>query len=142
MKTCYIYVRTAAATHLELSKGYGKPIARQIDECKNYAKEHGYNTIETFEDIGYSGNNYKRKSLQHLLAHCKKYSVDAVITLSTDRLSRSVRDFVKIRSKLNEKNIQLISVQEGKLSSSAIGELTGNIFASLAQWEFERSKSK
>ncbi len=136
MKTCYIYARTATATQLERSKGHSKAIARQIDECQNYAQEHGYNIIETFEDID-SGNNYKRKSLQQLLAHCKKHSIDAVITLSIDRLSRNFVDYQKIRSQLQEADVKLISVNEGNLSTP-VGGFRGSIVVSLAQYESER----
>lgn len=139
MKTCYIYARTATATQLELSKGHSKALARQIDQCRDYAQEHGYSIIGTFEDIGCSGNDYKRKSLQRLLVHCKKNSVDSVITLRVDRLSRKVADFARIRTMLDKNDIQLISVHEGDLPSS-IGKVAGIIFASVAQLGSERNK--
>lgn len=139
MKTCYIYTRTATETQPELSEGHSKAIARQIDQCRNYAQKRGYSIVETFEDIGCSGNNYKRKSLQRLFAHCKKYSVGAVITLSIDRLSRNFADFAKIQTQLTKKDIRLISVHEGDLSSG-VGKFAGTTSASIAQSELERSK--
>lgn len=142
MKKCYIYARTATATQLELSKGSSKAIAGQLDECHSYAKKHGYNVLETFEDLGRSGNSLKRKALQQLLKYSKKHTIDAVIILNVARLSRNAVDFAEISTELGKKDIKLISIHEGDLSSTTGSRFRGNILASVAQYELERSEER
>lgn len=142
MKKCYIYARTATATQLERSKGQDEAIARQLDECRNYARKYGYNVIEAFTDAGCSGRNTKRKALQRLLKHSKKQTIDAVFILNVARLSRNAVDFAEINAKLRKKDIKLISIHEGDLSSTTGSRFTGNILASVAQYELERSKGR
>lgn len=139
MKTCYIYARTATITQQKLTNGHSEAINNQIRICQDYAKKHRYKVLGVFTDIGISGNTLRRIDLQRLLASCKKHSPTVVIVPRIDRISRNVADFVKINKRFKEKDIKLISVAEGKLSTS---NLVANIIVSVAQWEQERSRLK
>lgn len=140
MKTCYIYARTATTTQKEEYKGISKAISQQVNACTTYAKENGYKVLNTFTEVA-PGNKFKRQSLQLLLDECKKKSVDTVIILRVDRLSRNASDYFKILIQFNKLGIQLISVQDGQLNKG-IGMFTGSILASVAQYELERSEAK
>lgn len=97
MKTCYIYTRTAAISSGDAAKKHrSSAMTKQIAACQNYAKKHNYKVLEILEDVD-SGNNFNRKGLQKLLTSCKQKSVDAVVILKIDRLSRKVADYAKIR---------------------------------------------
>lgn len=139
MKTCYIYVRTATVTQQELTSEHSEAINEQILICQDYAKKHNYKVLEVFTDIGISGNTLKRTGLQRLLTYCKKQSPAMVIVLRIDRISRNVADFSKISKGFKEKDIKLISVAEGELSTDS---LIANVIVSVAQWEQERSRLK
>jgi hypothetical protein len=50
-----------------------------------------------YDDGGYTGANMDRPALRRLLADSQAGNVDCVVVYKVDRLSRSIRDFAKIR---------------------------------------------
>jgi site-specific DNA recombinase len=80
-----IYCRTASA-----HEGSDFSLALQADRCRAYCERLGYQVIEVITDAGYSGNTLERPGLTRLRALVATGKIDAVVTLSTDRLTRRV----------------------------------------------------
>jgi len=62
-------------------------------------------------------------------------SGDTLIVWKLDRLSRSLKDLIKLVNDFNERQITFVSLQDKLDTSSAQGRLIFNIFASLAEFE-------
>jgi DNA invertase Pin-like site-specific DNA recombinase len=62
---------------------------------------------------------------------------DTFIVTKLDRLARSVASFIKIADELERKKVALKILGLGMDSSTALGRMTLNVFASVAQFERE-----
>lgn len=87
-----------------------------------------------FEDK-ISGSKAKRPGLEALLDFAR--SDDTVVVWRLDRLGRSMSDLVALVSTLEEKGIQLASLNESIDTSTSSGKLFFHIFGAIA--EFERN---
>ncbi len=52
---------------------------------------------DQYDDGGYTGANIERPALRRLLTDIQAKKLDCVVVYKVDRLSRSIRDFAKIR---------------------------------------------
>jgi len=87
----------------------------QEDICKKEAERRKYQIEEIFREEGRSAKTIDgRPSLIKLLEYCRKHKKDinAVIVYRLDRISRQTADYLAIRKKLAESEIQLISASE------------------------------
>ena len=87
----------------------------QDDICKKEAERRGLPILKTFREEGRSAKNIKgRPGLIELLEFCRKNKKDvsAVIIYRLDRISRQTADYLAIRKKLSECEIELISATE------------------------------
>jgi DNA invertase Pin-like site-specific DNA recombinase len=76
--------------------------------CRKFAEGHGYKVLKIYRDIGKSGVTINRPSLLNLLTKCwEDDSVDAVIVQGTDRLTRSIRDYLLVRSIFKRTGVKL-----------------------------------
>lgn len=82
-----------------------------------------------------TGAKMEREGFNELLAFVREN--DIVIVWRLDRLARSLKDLIEISSKLEKKNVQLVSLTENIDTTTTTGKLFFNIFGALA--EFERN---
>jgi len=105
-------------------------------ECQNYAERCGYTVTGIYTDTisGTTGID-DRPELSRLLkdAFLKKY--DAVVVYSIDRVGRSLKNCLEILEALKNHGVTFISLQQQIDTSSHMGQLIFNIFASLASYE-------
>jgi len=108
----------------------------QVVECRNYAERCGYQIVGEYCDT-ISGTTCidDRPALSRLLkdAFLKKY--DAVAVYSIDRVGRSLKNCLEILETLKNHGVTFISLQQQIDTSSHMGQLIFNIFASLASYE-------
>src|SRR5215208_7234436 len=83
-------------------------IDSQIEALRDYAKAHNLKVAFECLDDGYSGTTLDRPGLDQVrdLAHAG--SIDAVLILSLDRLSRNHAHQVILMEEFKKQNIQLI----------------------------------
>ncbi len=62
----------------------------QKEQLCRYAKECGYNNLEVYMDMGFSGLNYDRPSFSKLEADIQSGYIGAVIVKNLDRIGRSI----------------------------------------------------
>lgn len=108
--------------------------------CREYADFRFKGQVEFFEsysDEGLSGANTDRPGLKRLLSDVEDGHIDALIVYQLDRLSRDVKDFANIYSKLEEKGVMFISLKESIDTDTPIGKAMMFITATLAQMERE-----
>lgn len=128
-----------AAIYSRKSKftGKGESVENQIELCKNYAKDHGYDEFYIYEDEGFSGGNINRPQFKNMMKDAKENKFDAIICYRLDRISRNVSDFSTLIDKLKLLNIDFISIREQFDTTSPMGTAMMFISSVFAQLERE-----
>jgi len=127
---CYGYVRVSTTMQAE----EGISLDSQKAKIKAWCELNDYNLIKIYADEGVSGRSMdKRTALNEVLDVIK--SGEALIVYSFSRLSRSVQDFLKITTLLQDKGAQLVIYKEKFDTTTAHGRFTATMFAALAQLE-------
>lgn len=97
---------------------------------------------DRYDDGGYSGGTMERPALQRLLHDIEAGRVDIVVVYKIDRLSRSLKDFVKLVERLERHHVTFVSVTQAFNTTDSMGRLMLNILLSFAQFERENSSER
>ena len=89
---------------------------------------------QIFEDT-ISGAKASRPGLKAALEYAR--AGDTLVVWRLDRLSRSLKDLIEMMNKLENRGVELKSIQEALDTSSSTGKLIFHLFGALA--EFERN---
>ena len=137
-KICAIYTRKSNEKNLNTDFN---SLDAQRESAEAYIKSQkalGWEIYpERYDDPAYSGGDMERPALRRLLNDAKLKKFDVVVVYKVDRLSRSLRDFVKIMEVFEEYGISFVAVTQHFDTSSSMGRLTLNILLSFAQFERE-----
>lgn len=95
-----------------------------------------------YNDGGYSGGNMERPALQRLLQDIKDGKVDCIVVYKIDRLTRSLLDFSKIITLLDEYKRSFVAVTQSFNTSNSMGRLMLNVLLSFAQYERELTSER
>lgn len=121
--------------------GKGESIGNQIELCKEYCKNNLRDKNVTdfliYEDEGFSGKNIERPKFKEMLANAKAKKFDILICYRLDRVSRNVADFSVLINKLQEYEIEFISIREQFDTTTPMGRAMMYIASVFAQLERE-----
>ena len=117
-----IYARVSTEEQAEK----GTSIDAQLEQCRKYATENSMEVVGEFVD-DFTGTTLNRPQLNELQEVITKGGTDAVIALTTDRLSRSYPDSVYLLSLWADKGIQVHFTDTGQERSDFEGMLVGAI---------------
>ncbi len=133
---CAIYTRQSV---FDDEEGEFGSLAAQRESCAHYIaarRPDGWQEIPTsYEDAGFSGGTMTRPALTRLLADIEAGLIDCVVVYKLDRLSRSLRDFGRVRDLLEAHDCGLASVTQSIDSKTATGQLMLNVLMSFAEHE-------
>ena len=132
-------MRIAIYSRKSVFTGKGDSIENQIQLCKEYVNLHypGENSIEIYEDEGFSGGNINRPKFQELLKDAREKKFDCLICYRLDRISRNVSDFSTLIEELNDLKISFVSIKEQFDTSTPMGRAMMYISSVFAQLERE-----
>src|SRR5690242_11363669 len=114
----------------------------QLEELRAYCQRRGWEIAEEFTDTGVSGSKESRPALNRLLADARRRKFDAVLVYRYDRFARSLRQLVNALSEFDALGIHFVSLHEGVDTSTPNGRLVFGIFASIAEFERELTRSR
>jgi len=116
---------------------HGVSLKAQSMRILAYAKAHDFNVVATVSDAGVSGKvpPAKRPGLSCAMQMIESGKADGVVFLKLDRLSRSVRDLLKMADDARRKNWHLLSVSENLDTSTASGKFMLGVLGLLAEME-------
>ncbi len=137
-RKCALYVRVSTAHQAE----EGESLDEQIRKLEDYCSYRRWPDVTVYREEGFSGKDLKRPAFQKLMADINKGKINTVIVKKVDRLSRSITDFENVYKKFQEKNVDLISLQENFDTSSAIGRSVIRIVLIFAQLEREQTSER
>jgi len=115
----------------------GESLHMQETKIRAMAEVQDAELVEMLVDAGESAKSLQRPGMCQLLELVASKSVDSVIVLKLDRLTRSVRDLADLLDTFDRKGVSLVSVNESLDTGTAAGRLVLNVMASVAQWERE-----
>lgn len=123
--------------------GKGKSVQNQIKICIEYAKSHLIRdgkeiNIEIYKDEGISGKDIdSRPGILRLISDIEQGKIQMVICYRLDRISRSVKDFSELVTKLSAYGAGFISVNEEFDTRTPMGRAMMYIASVFAQFERE-----
>ena len=135
---CAIYTRKSHTEGLE--QPFNSLDAQRL-ACSHYVASQaseGWTELETrYDDGGFSGGTLTRPGLQRLLTDIEAGTIDTVVVYKIDRLSRSLRDFVRLVEVFEHRGVTFVSITQQFSTTSSMGRLTLNVLLSFAQFERE-----
>jgi Site-specific recombinases, DNA invertase Pin homologs len=90
-----------------------------------------------YSDSGFSGGTLERPALTRLRSDIAAGKVDCVVVYRSDRLSRSIRDFLELMEEFDRHGVTFVSVSEQFDTSTPRGRMHRNMLLMFAQYERE-----
>lgn len=109
----------------------------QRERVAAYCTARGWVLAGIVEDVGVSARTLERPGMQRVLHMMQARTVDAVVALKLDRLTRSMLDLHTLLGAAERTGCALVSVSETLDTGSAAGRLMVNVLAAIAEWERE-----
>jgi len=127
------YVRVSTNEQAE----NGVSLAAQTHRIREYCKANGWTCVAILADDGYSGKDLRRPALQRFLTGrgTKQAPIGALVVAKLDRLTRSVRDLIRLTELLLKQRIALVSIQEAVDTSTATGKMFYTLVTVISEWE-------
>lgn len=134
-----IYARKSKFT------GKGESIDNQIKTCEEYVRTHLIQDgeekniqIKVYKDEGISGKDIKsRPEMLRLISDVEQGKIQVIVCYRLDRVSRSVKDFSELLTKLEDYGTGFISVNESFDTRTPMGKAMMYIASVFAQLERE-----
>ncbi|MDP4086077.1 MAG: recombinase family protein [Bacillota bacterium] len=141
-KKCLAYIRVS---RLGRAKGSSKfkdkeSPQTQLEHIRRHCELKGYEIVNIYEDLDYSGGNDARPDFQRMFHEVRKNSeICAVIVYSLSRFARDVLDLNKYLVELEKYNVDFVSVTEEFLRTDTMyGKFLINIIGAVAQLQREQ----
>jgi DNA invertase Pin-like site-specific DNA recombinase len=127
MKRAVIYTRVSTVDqHLET----------QLLDLRQMAAQRGLEIVQEYSDK-ISGVKARRPGLDQMMSDGRRGKFDIVLVWASDRIARSVKNFLEILDELNRLGIEYVSLRENLDTGGALGRAVIVIVAAIA--ELERS---
>jgi site-specific DNA recombinase len=137
-RKCALYVRVSTSNQVE----EGESLDEQSERLINYCKYKGWKTHTIYREEGFSGKDTNRPAFRQMMRDILKANINTVIVKKIDRLSRSIIDFENIYKTLDERGVDLISLQENFDTCTALGRGVIRIVLVFAQLEREQTSER
>ena len=111
-------------------------LAQQVEACKKFCEYKDLEVVEVYEDVG-SGKNFNRPAFYKMLVAVRRMEYQAIVVFRIDRLGRSVLELANFLSEMDNKGVQMFSVNENLDRTTAMGKLCVNMIFCMAQFERE-----
>ena len=113
----------------------GQECETQLMALRAHVAQRGWQIVEEFVDVGFSGSRERRPALDRLMRAAWAGQFHAVLVWRFDRFARSVKHLVSALDTFRSMNVAFISLQEQLDTSSPIGQATFTIIGAMAQLE-------
>ncbi len=115
----------------------GISLAAQEQKIHSCCELNDWECVEVIRDDGYSAKDLRRPGLKRILEELplKKSRFDGIVVTRLDRLTRSVRDLVRLTELTDEHKVALVSIQEAVDTGTATGKMFRSIVTAINEWE-------
>ena len=122
------------ALYARVSTGTQDPEV-QLSALRAHASNRGWEVVEEFVDLGYSGAKERRPALNRLMKTAWTGAFQSVLVWRFDRFARSVKHLIKALETFSSLKVNFISLQEQFDTSTPIGQAMFTIIGAMAQLE-------
>jgi site-specific DNA recombinase len=127
-----LYVRVSTTNQIDRDS-----LSTQESRLRAYCEANGYGIHEVYIDAGYSAKDTNRPALRKLFRDIEAGRVQAVLVTKLDRITRSLRDLVKLVEFFASHSVKFISITQNVDSSGPFGRFMRDLLALIAQLERE-----
>lgn len=118
--------------------------SQQRESIIAFCKSQGWKLVDILEDRGKSGKDLQRPALQRVLKNIEEKRFDVLVVWKIDRLTRKLRDLLKLLETFENKGIGLKSITEPIDTTTGMGkafiQMVG-VFAEL-EWTTTSERNK
>ena len=138
-KKCGLYLRVS--TEDQAREGFSLP--EQRERLETFCKFKGYEIVDYYEDAGISAKtgNY-RPEFERLKNDIKSKKINTIVALKLDRITRSICDWEKIITFLDDNNAYLDCANDEINTTTANGKMISRLLMSVSQNEIERTSER
>ena len=138
-KKCGLYLRVS--TEDQAREGFSLP--EQKERLETFCKFKGYEIVDYYEDAGISAKtgNY-RPEFERLKNDIKAKRINTIVALKLDRITRSIFDWEKLITFLDENNAYIDCANDEINTTSANGKMISRLLMSVSQNEIERTSER
>lgn len=128
-----------AASYYRVSTLLGQSVENQAVPIREYCKARGFNLPEArqYSDVGLSGANQRRPSLDALMKDARRGLFKVVVVAALDRFGRNTKHILTLLEELHALNITFVSLKEGLDFGTPVGRMTMTCLAAIAELERE-----
>ncbi len=120
-------------------------VESQALEVRKFVEFHGWEIVDTYQDIGISGAKAKRPGLDKLLKEAWLGKFQAVVVWDLSRIARSTLHALQLLEKFEQMKIRFIAVKQTFDTDTPLGKAFFTLAAMFAELErsilIERVKS-
>ena len=138
-KKCGLYMRVS--TEDQAREGFSLP--EQKERLEAFCKFKGYEIIDYYQDAGISaktGNH--RPEFERLKNDIKAKKINTIVALKLDRITRSICDWEKLITFLDDNNAYLDCANDEINTTTANGKMISRLLMSVSQNEIERTSER
>ena len=136
---CGLYLRVS--TEDQAREGFSLP--EQKERLETFCKFKGYEIVDYYEDAGISAKtgNY-RSEFERLKEDIKSKRINTIIALKLDRITRSIFDWEKLMTFLDENDAYIDCANDEVNTTNANGKMVSRLLMSVSQNEIERTSER
>ena len=138
-KLCGLYMRVS--TEDQAREGFSLPEPKERLEA--FCKFKGYTIVDYYTDAGISAKtgNY-RPEFERLKEDIKNKKINTIVALKLDRITRSIYDWEKLMTFLDENDAYLDCANDEINTTNANGKMVSRLLMSVSQNEIERTSER
>lgn len=137
-KIAGIYIRVSTLN--QARKGFSLP--EQKDKLTGFCKEKGYEIYKIYADERISAKNDKRPAYQQMMNDVKNGTINVIVALKLDRLTRSVYDVEKLMKILEKYDCDLDCKDDESNTLTPNGKMYIRLTTTFSQNEIERCSER
>ena len=138
-KLCGLYMRVS--TEDQAREVFSLP--EQKERLEAFCKFKGYTIVDYYTDAGISAKtgNY-RPEFERLKEDIKNKKINTIVALKLDRITRSIYDWEKLMTFLDENDAYLDCANDEINTTNANGKMVSRLLMSVSQNEIERTSER
>ena len=136
---CGLYLRVS--TEDQAREGFSLP--EQKERLETFCKFKSYEIVDYYEDAGISAKtgNY-RPEFERLKEDIKSKRINTIIALKLDRITRSIFDWEKLMTFLDENDAYIDCANDEVNTTNANGKMVSRLLMSVSKNEIERTSER
>ena len=138
-KLCGLYMRVS--TEDQAREGFSLP--EQKERLEAFCKFKGYTIVDYYTDAGISAKTGNfRPEFERLKEDIKNKKINTIVALKLDRITRSIYDWEKLMTFLDENDAYLDCANDEINTTNANGKMVSRLLMSVSQNEIERTSER